>query len=202
MPYDLIIVLGSQPDLKTWKIPDQVYVCLERSKELLEDNQAPFIVTSGKWSTSVDTLGLEQPFRECDVLADFLVEAGVDPSRILRENKSQDTISNLYYLKTELLIPRNMKHLLFVVADFRIARLKFLTEKILGPDYEVAFEPIESESGVSYNEPVTSKLQKEFLEPMRQGDHEWLADKFYNAPMYQVTAKLDKEKYAAFLSAK
>ena len=202
MPYDLIIVLGSQPDLTTWEFPKQVRTCLARAKELLDDHHAPYIVTSGKWSTSIDTLKLKQPFLECNALADTLIGMGVDPSKILKENRSQDTISNLYYLKTGLLIPRNIKRLLFVVADFRIPRLHYLCEKILGPDYTVIFEPIESSPSTSYNEPVTYQMHKEFLKPMQPGDHEWLADKFYSAPMYMNMARLDLEKYTVIRNAK
>lgn len=195
MGHDVIILLGSQPDLKTWVFPEQVFECMKRAKKLLDKEQAPYVVTSGKWSTSIDTLGLRQPFRECDALADFLIAEGVDPAKILKEEYSQDTISNLYYLKTSLLIPCNMKRLLFVIADFRIPRLLFLCERILGPEYVVNFEAVPSKPSISYNEPQTYKLQKDFLEPMQTGDHHWLADKFYTAPMYQHTATLDKEKY-------
>jgi uncharacterized SAM-binding protein YcdF (DUF218 family) len=188
-------LLGSQPDLSTWKFPEQINVCVKRAKQLLQQNQAPYIVTSGERSVSVHTLQLEQPFRECDALADLLIEEGVDPAKILKENLSRDTISNLYYLKIGWLIPRGMKRLLFVVAEFRIPRLQFLCERILGPEYVVDFEPIKSEPSPSYNEPRTFQLQKEFLEPMNTGDHEWLSDKFFTAPIYQQMAKLDEEKY-------
>lgn len=195
MTYDLIVLLGSQPDIATWEFPEQVHACVERTKKLLEQGLAPYIATSGMWSISIDALGLKQPFRECDALAELLVQQGVDPTKILKEDCSRDTISNLYYLKTGLLIPRGMIRLLFVVADFRIPRLQFLCERILGPEYVVGFDPIESELGASYNEPQTFQLQEEFLKSMHTGDHEWLADKFFTAPMYQQMAKLDREKY-------
>jgi uncharacterized SAM-binding protein YcdF (DUF218 family) len=193
--YDLIIVLGSLPDPETWEFPQQVYDCLDRAKQLLDTSQAPFIATSGKWSIALDSIGLRQPFRECDAMADYLLSKGVPRTEILKEGTSKDTISNLYYLKTEFLIPREMKHLLFVVAKFRIPRLKFLCERILGPEYKVNFEPIECEVGTTYDEPNTFKIQKEFLKPMKSGDHAWLASKFYSASMYQYLDKRDKEKY-------
>lgn len=195
MTYDAIILLGSQPNLKTWEFPEQIHYCAIRAAELLASNAAPVIITSGKWSTSIDTLKLHQPFRECDALAELLIKHGVDESKILREGLSQDTISNLYYLKTELLIPNNLKRLLFVVADFRVTRLKFLCERILGPEYTVDFELLKSVPSIIYNEPLTLKVHSEFLEPMKTGDHQWLADKFFTAPMYQKMAKLDIEKY-------
>jgi|SRR5665213_2357683 len=193
--YDLIIVLATQPDVTTWDFPKQVYDCLDRAKELLEEGRSPYIALSGNRSVSIDNRGLHQPFRECDAMADYLLRKGVPENKILKEGDSKDTPSNLYFLKTEILIPRNLKHVLFVVAEFRIPRLKFLCKRILGPEYTFEFEPIECEVGPSYNEPDTWKVQAEFLAPMKDGEHAYLADKFYNAPMYQDIARRDKEKY-------
>jgi hypothetical protein len=191
--YDLLITLGSQPDSTSWRFPDQVYTCLDRTVELFNDNRAPHIAVSGKWSITFDALGITQPFRECDELAAYLINHGVPKESIFKEGDSQDTISNLYYLKTQMLIPNNCKNLLFVVASFRIARLKFLCERILGPDYNIEFESVPCDETASYNESHTFKIQKEFLEPMKNGEHEWLADKFYTAPMYQYWTTHNKE---------
>lgn len=192
--YDAIIVLGSQPETDTWKFPQQIYDCLDKAKELFDKGVAPLIATSGKWGISIDDQGLVQPFRECDALADYLIEAGVADEKIFREGDSKDTISNLYYLKTQLLIPGKLKNLLFVVAEFRIPRLKFLCDRILGSEYSVNFEPIKCEIGDTYDEPHTLEVQSEFLKPMSSGDHAWLADKFYTAPMYDYWATHNKAK--------
>lgn len=183
--YDLIVVLGSQPDPKTWKFPKQIYDCLDKAKELLDAEKAPYIATSGKWGIDIDAAGLSQPIKECDIEADYLIKIGVPASKILREGDSKDKISNLYYLKTQFMIPRNMKNILFVIAGFRVPRLKFLCDRILGSDYTVSFETIDGKVGATYDEPAALEKQAKFLEPMQSGDHEWLADKFYSAAIYQ-----------------
>lgn len=194
--YDAVVVLGSQPDITTWEFPQQVYQCLDFAKSILDLGQVDQIIVSGKSSTALDNIGVIQPFRECDKMADYLLAQGVSNNKILREFNSQDTISNLYYLKSEIFIPNRFNKLLFPVADFRIPRLQFLCERILGSEYEIDFEPIPSELSASYNEPLAFKMQKEFLEPMESGQHEWLADKFFTAPMYEFWRKHDIEKYA------
>lgn len=193
--YDAIIVLGSLPDPETWKFPQQIYQCLDKAKELLDDNQAPYIITSGKWSVSFDNRHIQQPFLECDALADYLLQKGVPANKILREGESKDTISNLYYMKTQYFIPRRAHSLLFVVASFRIPRLTFLCERILGAGYNVDFVSIAAEPSGSYNEPNTFKVQEEFLRPMKNGDHAWLQDKFYSAPIYQYWAQRDRKPH-------
>ncbi|MDQ3065076.1 MAG: YdcF family protein [bacterium] len=193
--YDAVIVVGSQPDLVTWKLPEQVYQCLDRAQEILVSGKASYIITSGKWSIVLDNIGLKQPFRECDVMTDYLIMRGVPVSKILKETKSKDSISNLYYLKTEILIPKSFKNILFITADFRIPRLEFLCQRILGNEYSVDFETVTAIPSSSYNEPNTFRVQKDFLEPMQDGDHTWLADKFYTAPMYKYWAEHDKQKH-------
>ncbi len=192
--FDAVVMLGTQPDPTTWDFPEQIYECLRRTAELVSNDEAPCIVVSGKWSISVENQGLRQPFRECDKLADILHDLGVDDSKILRESESMDTPSNLYFLKTQVLIPRNMKRLLFVVADFRVARLKFLCKRILGPDYFVEFDTIACEPGPSYNEANTIKVQEEFLRPMKDGEHTYLANKFFSDPTYDYWRQHDIEK--------
>ena len=191
--YDAIVILGTQPDTSTWEMPEQIYDCLDKTKQLFENKTAPMIVTCGKWSLAVEAANLRQPFRECDAMAEYLIEQGIPDKSILREGYSKDTISNLYYLKTHYLIPNNLKKLVFVVAGFRIPRLQALCEHILGSEYEVSFESILCAVGPSYNEDHTIKIQKEFLSPMKPGDHTWLADKFYDSPMYQFWKTYNQE---------
>ena len=69
-----------------------------------------------------------------------------------------------------------------------------MCERILGDEYEVEFEPIAAEQSESYDEQNTMKVQKAFLEPMKTGDHQWLASKFYSAPMYKYRAEHDKKR--------
>ncbi len=190
--YDAIVVLGSQPDPATWKFPKQVYDCLDRAMELLNQDNASHISVSGDHGIKLDNLNIKQPFKECDVLADYLLKRGVPSDKILKEGESRDTISNLYYLKTQVFIPQQMKYLLFVVAEFRIPRLQFLCKRILGKDYMCDFESISSKTGSTYNESHTLKIQSAFLEPMADGNHNWLDGKFYDAPMYQYWRQHDQ----------
>jgi uncharacterized SAM-binding protein YcdF (DUF218 family) len=193
--YDAIIVLATQPDPNTWEFPKQIYDCLNRAKDLLNKRIAPYVILSGNHAIKLDNLGLKQPFRECDKMADYLIENGISAEKILKEGDSRDTISNLYYMKNQILRPQHMKQLLFVVAEFRIPRLKLLCKRILGNEYNLEFIPIPCESGNTYNEPHSTKIQTAFLEPMKDGEDSWLDDKFYSAWMYEYWAMWDREHY-------
>jgi uncharacterized SAM-binding protein YcdF (DUF218 family) len=197
--HDIIVVLGSQPNPKTWKFPRQVYDCLDKAADLFFQGNASYIGLTGKWGLSLEDNGYKQPFFECDAMAEYLYAKHVPADKILCENKSKDTISNLYYLKTTILMPRKMHDILFVVAEFRLQRLKFLCHKVLGPDYKTAFEAISAEASSIYDEPHTFQVQSEFLKPMKPGQHTWLTDKFYTAPMYSYWTKYNKQVIATKL---
>ncbi|HEY8999695.1 MAG TPA: YdcF family protein [Candidatus Saccharimonadales bacterium] len=190
--YDAIILLGSQPDPDTFEFPEQIKRCADKTAELFRAGRAPVVVTSGDKALRFYTLGIKQPFKEAEKLAEMLIERGVPQDKVLTEVQSRDTISNIYYLKTQIFIPNHMTKLLFVVASFRIPRLDFLCKRILGNGYVVDYESIPAESGPSYNEPHTFKIQSGFLAPMKDGEHEWLTGKFYTADMYAYWAERTK----------
>lgn len=184
--YDAIVVLGSQPDFRTWKFPSYAYTSLDRAYELLLQNKAPYIALSGDHSVKYDDEGIVQPFRECDRQEEYLLSLGCPSTAILKEGESRDTISNIYYLKNLIFKPHNIKNILIVTTDFRIPRVSFICAKVLGSDYRVSFETVDYQPENAYkDEEHTLIKQKEFLADMRDGDDAWLKDKFYNSPMYQ-----------------
>ena len=136
MAYDLIILLGSQPDIKTWKFPEQVITCLHRSKELLDEGKAPFIVASGKWSTRLDTLGIQQPFRECDKLEELLIDVGVPKEKILKDYREDKITQYDAILKIDDLRSKN-KHLVLTDVPVNESNINAVANKpVMEEDYD------------------------------------------------------------------
>jgi uncharacterized SAM-binding protein YcdF (DUF218 family) len=184
--YDAIVVLGSQPDFRNWLFPSHTYKSLERAMELLQEGVAPYIALSGDHALKFDNTGITQPFKEADKLEEYLLTLGCPPDRILKENVSRDTLANYYYLKKLVFETHDMRHILQVTAEFRIPRLKYLCQKVLGPDYTVEFETVPfDEEEVYQKDSFVLEKQREFLKDMKDGDDSWLKDKFYDAPMYE-----------------
>lgn len=185
--YDAIIVLGSKPTPPDWKFPSHVYKSLDVAADLLNQETAPYVIVSGKWALHYDALNMQQPFTEAEKMAEYLIVKGVDRRQILIETESKDTVSNFYYLKKQFLMPQKMHHILVVTADFRIERMQFLCDKILGPDYQVEFEAIEAKPEEIYpHEAETLQAQKKMLHDMKAGDEEFVGAKFYDDPYYQA----------------
>lgn len=184
--FDAIVVLGSQPDFRTWRFPSYAYTSLDRALELYNQKKAPYIVLSGDHALKYDDEGITQPFRESDKQEEDLLSKGCPPEAILKEGESRDTLSNFYYLKNLVFKPNNIRSILIVTTDFRIPRLDFISTKVLGSGYHVEFETVAYKPDETYkNEAHTLEKQQEFLADMKNGDDAWLKDKFYDAPMYQ-----------------
>lgn len=187
--YDAIIILGSRPtNPASWAFPSHIYHALDRAVELIKQSHAQYVIVSGKWTINFDVLHIQQPFLECNAMADYLAERGVAEAKILRETESKDTISNFYYIKRAILkkYPQ-IRTLHFIAAEPRLERIAFLCQRILGPDYNCSFEGVAYKEGeVSPNEARTMRVQGEFLAPMQDGEDSWLDGKFFGDPFYDT----------------
>lgn len=184
--YDTITVLGSQPDTTTWKFPFHVYDSLDLAAQLFKEGMAPSISLSGNYAIGFDFKGVKQPYREADKMAEYLqAKQSITADKLLIEHDSKDTIANLYELKNKIYRPHGMKHILFIVADYRLPRLYFLTHKILGDSYQVELRGVPcSVSGIADKEAYAFEIQSRFLAAMAVGDDHWLDGKFYTDPHY------------------
>jgi hypothetical protein len=70
-------------------------------------------------------------------------------SGAIAEDKSRESIGNLYKAKTEHLDPNGLKHVAIVSSDYHIPRLERACNKILGKGYEVDL--------IGSKDPLTSK---------------------------------------------
>ena len=199
MKYDAIVVLGSQPDFRTWKFASYTYFSLEKAKDLLEKGVAKYLALSGDHALKYDYTGIEQPFREADGMEKYALSIGIPADKILKENVSRDTVTNFYYLKKQVFEPHNLHKFLLITTDFRIARLKFLWQKVVGPNFSVDFATVPYDpQNIYVNEAKTLARQQEWLKNVRDGDDAWFADKFYDDPYYlgdkaRIQARLKTE---------
>ena len=85
---DCIIVLGAQ--VKGTNITDSLKRRLDRAvRYLREFPETKVIVSGGK--------GPGEDITEADAMGDYLISCGIDPGRIVRENRSASTRENLRY---------------------------------------------------------------------------------------------------------
>jgi uncharacterized SAM-binding protein YcdF (DUF218 family) len=172
--YDAIIVLGRgiSPE---GVIPESVKSATRKAVELVQKGEASHIIFSGKWSRHFD---YTPPSTEAREAANYALELGFPETNIYTEEKSLDTLSNCYYIKTDILIPQNWHSVLLLTMRQNDERAEFLLRKMLGPDYMVdvlsidfAFKP-ETLQRLEETEPAKIQRLREFLGDVADGDQE------------------------------
>lgn len=75
----------------------------------------------------------------------YLIQAGVDPQRILFEAASYDTIGNAFFSRVIHVDPRGLRRLLILTSEFHMPRTEAIFRWLYGldagtPSYELTFE--------------------------------------------------------------
>ncbi len=98
----------------------------------MNKNNPLFIVVGGKGNKL-------SPFSESKVMKDYLSSKGILKNNIIKEEKSLDTIGNVFFLKRDILVKKKIKNLVVVTSSFHMPRTKIIFNKILGSDYNTKF---------------------------------------------------------------
>lgn len=145
MSYDAIVIPGGglQPD---GKLNPWVVARLERALALY--NGEYIIAASAGTVHRPPPLSEEGfPLFESVVAARYLVERGLDPTKILTETCSYDTIGNAYFTRVIHAVPRGFKNLLVINSNFHMPRTEAIFRWVFGLDsspqyFDVRFETV------------------------------------------------------------
>ncbi|MGA3023576.1 MAG: YdcF family protein [Bryobacteraceae bacterium] len=127
-------------------LPSWVKRHLDRAVELYEGE---YVIALSAGTTHrpppLDASGF--PIFESVAAAQYLMERGIPPDRILTETHSWDTIGNAYFSRVIHVEPRQMRRLLVIASDFHVARAEAVFRWVygLGPPvvpYEFRFESV------------------------------------------------------------
>lgn len=129
--YDAILVLGRGID-QEGNIPDSAKDTVNKAVDLYKKGVSERIIFSGKWSYKYQG---EYSTTEAEAMAEYARELGLPEDAILIENESDDTVTNVYFIKTKFLIPNNWRKVLLVTIEVIETRAFMILKKVLGPDY-------------------------------------------------------------------
>lgn len=108
---DFVIVLGS--GLRGTRVPPLLASRLDRGKQVYEravrKGRSPMLITSGGQ-------GRDEVIPESHAMATYLIEHGVPEDRILREDRSTNTLENLTFSR-ELMVARRPKYRCLIVTN-------------------------------------------------------------------------------------
>ena len=183
--YDAIIELGYRFN-PNWELAQHLEKSISVTADLYKKQIAPLIITAGKWSLYFDYGHRVPPFTEAAEMEKRLIALGVPKEAIIKEENSKDTIGNAYFVKTDIVKPRNLHSLLIISAEFHAERVQYIFKKMFGEEYTLDFKfvPTLQDKAVVEREQKLLKLNIEFLSKMKDGDDEFLRNKLYQDPFY------------------
>ena len=127
---EFVVVLGAQVQ------GDQPSLTLKKRLDLalsyLNDHPQAKVIVSG-------AQGADEAYTEASVMADYLIERGVDESRVIQEDRARDTRENLEYSRV-LAEQHGMDtaSVLIITSDFHLCRAKYLARRLGMEPYGLA----------------------------------------------------------------
>ena len=144
MAFDAIFIPGG--GVRKEGLPPWVAARLDRALELAGDAfLVPLSAGTPHRPPPLDERGF--PITEARAGAEYLVERGADPKRVLIESASYDTIGNAYFSRVMHAIPRQFRRALVITSAFHMARTEAAFRWIYGlpgpgVPCELAFEAV------------------------------------------------------------
>ncbi len=184
-----IVILGGGIN-KNGNLPQYVKKRLDKATEIFKKDKNAKILVSGRYSFLYPK-SLLPPITEAQAMKNYLIKKGILKKNIFLENKSKDTISNAYYAKKIYFIPKKEKEAKIITSEFHLPRVKYIFKKVFGKDYNFRYIAISSNLNKKSAEKVKTrqkkllKKTKEILGEMRDGEHNFLKNKFYKLKYYR-----------------
>ncbi len=144
---------------------------LEKAAELYKAGKVPAIITCGSHSYKIEKPDLT----EAQAYANYLISLGVPSESIYLEEESQESLGNILFAKTNILMQQNW-HKLLVIPTYKqtTERIDYLLQKILGSEYEWEILRVgeNTEPSNLEREAKALRITKEINDVFADGDHE------------------------------
>lgn len=105
------------------------------------------------------------PIYEASASAKYLIDNGIDPKDIIRENLSYDSLGCVYYSLLLFIIPRNWRNICVITCNFHMPRVRVLFEWIFNlydVNFNFEFCGINDDSSMPI-EILKLRIEKEFV---------------------------------------
>ena len=128
---DAVIVLANQMD-ENGLLNSESKARANKAVEILNKREISHIVTCG-WAYRNDS-----DIKIADAFKSYIVNSlGVNPSKVITELNSRDTVGDAYFTKINLALSLNWKNLCVVTSDYHVQRTKEIFSFIYGNDFSV-----------------------------------------------------------------
>jgi len=190
-----IVVLGGGINKKGNLFPDSQKRVEEASRVYKENPRK--VLLCGKYSFFYE--GKDTPLKtEAEAMRDYILKLGVKEEDVFLEKKSQDTVFNAYYAKTEYFIPHNESEALIVTSDFSLERAEYIFSKVFGENYDLHFLGVPSSFPCKIKGEIMEKQKKltreavELFQEIEEGDHEAVREKIISTGYYEKKKEMNQ----------
>lgn len=160
----VVIILGNR--LNSTEIHEHLRGRVDLGIRLAQElDSEALVMTGGQTNPDVDTT-------ESEVMQEYAVERGVNPSNILVEPRGKDTIGNAYFSRRAIEQHLNTTTVRIATSCYHVARAVYIFEHCFGDDYDIS-APDCYDSNVSTEELDEDKsisLNRQFFAPVEPGD--------------------------------
>lgn len=184
-----IVILGGGIT-KDGNLPKHVKERLEKALQIFRKQKQAKVLVCGRYSFLYPKNQLPKK-TEARAMRDYLINIGIPKKDIYLENKSKDTIGNVYYAKKLYFIPRKEKDAVIITSEFHLERVKFIFRKIFGNGYQFKFIfplfslNVKEKTKIVERQKNLLKKTKKILAKMKSGDHNFLKGKLYKIKYYK-----------------
>lgn len=141
-----------------------------------ERDSEALVMTGGQTNPDVDTT-------ESEVMQEYAVERGVDPSNILVEPRGKDTIGNAYFSRQAIEQHLNTTTVRLATSCYHVARAVYIFEYCFGDDYDISAPDCYDSNAPTeeLDEDKSISLNRQFFAPVEPGDLAAVRDRMVGA---------------------
>lgn len=131
-----------------------------------------------------DTTDWQAPITHAESMRRYLVEIGVSPYEIFKEELSLDTVGQMVIPKWSVVNPNKLYVIKYVTSDYHVERAREAAEFLYGRDYlvEVVGVPTPKINSSELLEAEKRRIKsfREFWSGVKSGDDEAICERFFS----------------------
>ncbi len=138
------------------------------------------IIFSGRWWGG---LKYKPNITEARSMANYAISLGLSKHHVFLQERSLNTIGNLYFSKKYFLVPNGIFDLIIITNKDHVKKVKYLTKKILGLRYSVRYFLVDQKH--IYNKSSSLPSTKRFFSDIDNGDDKKVLELLKNHVYYK-----------------
>lgn len=171
-----LVVLGNR--LRGNGLPDELKGRLDLALSLLDKMEIGLVIPTGGWTNP------EIYMSESAAMAEYLITSGVEPGKILLEEKAKETIGNAIFSRIALCGYADCSEVVVVTSCYHVQRSRFIFENVFGSEYSLDFSQCAGQHLSRNDEASSMQRAVNFFSGLDPGDFETALEKLMKTPLY------------------